>query len=319
MDSGAVLCWGGGWAIGPPTSLWMDTDNVRTLPLTSAATALSCAETHCCAVASGEVYCWGRNDHGQLSGLGPSSELPRHVPSLTGITNVATSSESSCALADNGAVTCWGGPYAALATISGLMNPTTIEGGGGHFCAVHDGGRVACWGENEFGQLGIGVMSEDHNTARNVGSFADATGLGLGAQHTCAIHIGGTVDCWGDNAHGQLGNGSMTASFTPIAVPSIAGAQKAALGERHTCLQTASNELRCFGSDAEGQINNHGVTNPWPTSDPGFSNVALVAAGAEFTLTINDSGIPWACGNNRERVFLSPIRRRGRIQGTWRE
>jgi alpha-tubulin suppressor-like RCC1 family protein len=46
-------------------------------------------------------------------------------------------------------------------------------------------------------------------------SFA---GVSEGANHTCAHTSAGTAYCWGQNASGQLGDGSATSSAAPVKV-----------------------------------------------------------------------------------------------------
>jgi hypothetical protein len=66
---------------------------------------------HACAVlSSGKVTCWGNNRHGQL-GRGMMSEMeasPAEISGLSGVLEVVSGDEFSCARLGTGAVRCWG-------------------------------------------------------------------------------------------------------------------------------------------------------------------------------------------------------------------
>src|ERR1039458_9127512 len=90
-----------------------------------------------------------------------------------------------------------------------------------------------------------------------------ARALSAGGDDTCALLAGGSVDCWGDNAHGQLGIGTSSGpatcngepcTATAVPVRGIAHATAIAAGGSQTCALLAGGSVECWGYNGYGQL-----------------------------------------------------------------
>jgi len=80
--------------------------------------------------------------------------------------------------------------------------------------------------------------------------------VAAGDAHTCALRASGRVDCWGAGSRGQLGNGSMTASLSPVQILRYDGEAVAITsGGFHSCLRTSTPvDVWCWGAGGVGQV-----------------------------------------------------------------
>ena len=92
------------------------------------------------------------------------------------------------------------------------------------------------------------------------GEVLEVTGLAAGGSHTCAL-TDGTVQCWGKNSDGQLGNGTTTKSTTPVTVSGVSTATAVAGGGYHTCAWLADGTVQCWGGNGYGQLGDDTTTN----------------------------------------------------------
>ncbi|MBN9166052.1 MAG: hypothetical protein J0I07_34200 [Myxococcales bacterium] len=128
---------------------------------------------HACAIAEGEVYCWGQTYRGALcTGTPDPSRLPAHAPNYTDVwpQQVVVADELTCLRMTDGTVQCCGddgrgrlgtGAVASFPYESALVPATAFKGRAvqlaatnGAVCALVQGGTVECWGSNEKGELG---------------------------------------------------------------------------------------------------------------------------------------------------------------------
>lgn len=240
---------------------------------------------HSCGLSrGGYVYCWGRDNSGQIGdGDEAGNPDPNQLFAVTvvGITGnaigfgIAAGGAHSCGVRSDGEVKCWGKDdngqigngdappiaepdpdVATPASVSGsLDNATMISAGGGrqtgaatdesHSCAVTTLGAVLCWGSNSNGQLGTGTVDHNYYTAQQVPGFFNAVEVRAGTKHTCALKADGSVWCWGLNIEKQLGNGTTTDSITPVRVQTSASAAYL----DHAVAVSAGNDHSCALKD----------------------------------------------------------------------
>ena len=216
----------------------------RNIPTTTASlgpgrTALdeSTSWSHSCALLDdGSVVCWGEGGNGKLGNGGTQTKLsPTPVTGFgpsTPVKQISSGLEHTCALLVNGSVSCWGNnAYGALgrggtsgintqpALVVGLENKNIvfIDAGYHSTCAVEDTGNAYCWGWNNHGQLGDGTFTSRTQPVEvlSLGFNRKATKVSTNFRHTCFLLDDASVNCWGDNWLGALGDGTFTDSYLP--------------------------------------------------------------------------------------------------------
>ena len=99
-------------------------------------------------------------------------------------------------------------------------------------------------------------MSTQSTSPVAVLGLSTAERIALGGSHACAILTGGSVECWGSNSHGQLGDGTINSRLTPVPVLDIKMATSLALGEYNSCAALTGGTIQCWGANDRGQLGN---------------------------------------------------------------
>jgi len=224
ITGGSVKCWGtnstgqlGDGSIAPHLT------PAAVTGIASGATAIVAGAAHTCALVSGGVKCWGANSAGQL---GDNSTMQRLAPVAvsglaSGVVAIAAGQFHTCAVTSAGLVKCWGSNASgqigdnsimtrqAPVNVSGIASgATAVAAGNLHTCALVSGG-VKCWGSNVSGQIGDNSLTQRLTPVDVVGLTSGVTAIVTGYAHSCARLSGTGIQCWGNNVHGELGDGTL--------------------------------------------------------------------------------------------------------------
>jgi alpha-tubulin suppressor-like RCC1 family protein len=271
--------------------------------------------------ADGTLWSWGDNASGQL-GIGSlvSQNLPVPVGSDHDWSGLAAGALHSLALKKNGSLYSWGdnssgqlgngqlaqqnSPAPALAA-SGASGLLALSAGAFHSLALKANGEIYSWGGNLDGQLANGSQ-----TGALVAVLAGNAGPGWkaqepGNQFSLALRSNGTLWAWGDNASGQLGNGTLNPAAAPVRVDTQSNWSALSAGFAHVAALKADGTLWTWGDNSSGQLGDNSLD---PSSFPlqlldtkpvsPLNDWAAVSAGDFHTLALKADGTLWSWGDN---------------------
>ncbi|KAM7290215.1 E3 ubiquitin-protein ligase HERC2 isoform X3 [Ixodes scapularis] len=233
---------------------------------------ISCGSSHSAAItSSGELYTWGLGEYGRLGHGDNLTQLrPKQVSALAGhrIVQVACGSRDAqtLALSDEGQVFSWGdGDFGKLGRggSEGCSVPHNVERLNGlGVCQVECGaqfslaltraGQVWTWGKGDYFRLGHGSDAHVRKPQLVEGlQGKKVIHVSVGALHCLAVTDQGQVYAWGDNDHGQQGNGNTTVNRKPALVHGLEGVKvtRVACGSSHSVAWTTSETARVQGHD----------------------------------------------------------------------
>src|SRR6267378_2332999 len=118
-----------------------------------------------------------------------------------------------------------------------------------------------------------------------------------GASHSCLLSRTGAASCWGDNAWGELGNGSKTSSTRPVPVSGGIEFTTITAGESYTCGLDRTGAAYCWGYYVE--LGNGSTTSSSvPTPVSGGLRFTQLVAGFSHACALTSSGAAYCWGSN---------------------
>jgi uncharacterized repeat protein (TIGR02543 family) len=283
----------------------------------------------------GTVWTWGYNSTGQLGdGTTTYSSEPVQVQGpggvgyLTGITAIMGGERHNTALKSDGTVWAWGyNLFNQLGNgndidswtpvqVSGLTNVVSLGGRGYHTLAVKADGTVWAWGTDRYGALGNGIedSNDDYPVPVQVPGVYNPIMVSAGFYYNLALLQDHTLVAWGNNASGQLGDGTTTDHSTPEPVLNLTDIVWVSAGWDHAVAVKAdgtvwtwgSNDwLGAFDTNAAGIQDGYGalgdgstLSSSVPVQVPGLSKALMASGGDAHTAVLLADGTVWTFGCN---------------------
>ena len=123
--------------------------------------------------------------------------------------------------------------------------------------------------------------------------------LDAGYYHTCGLAAAGSAWCWGGNAFGTLGDGTLADRTVPARVAGARSFTSLDAGAGHNCAVTGSGSAWCWGLNDEGQLGDGTFTlRSSPVAVSGGHAFSRVSAGHAHSCGLTAQGVAWCWGDD---------------------
>jgi alpha-tubulin suppressor-like RCC1 family protein len=284
-------------------------------PAPSSRVTVVAGGVHTCLVGTdGRAFCWGGNDRGQVGNGGTLRTIsPSIVSPDVRFSTIAAGLSHSCGLArGTGIAWCWGdndqgqlgdrtiAPRATPVRAADGQAFASIFVGAAHTCGLQSDGEAWCWGSNVHGQVGGGDLASPGISAPGLVAGGHRwSAVSTGWNFTCGVERGGRAYCWGENASGEVGDGTTTERRSPVAVSTDVSFATIAAGNAHACGITTQGEAYCWGENSSGQLGDGSrVDRRSPVKVKTSVRLMAIATGAVHTCALATDGEAYCWGRN---------------------
>ena len=137
-----------------------------------------------------------------------------------------------------------------------------------------------------------------------------SSGIGGGENFTIALKNDGSIWTFGNNEHGELGNGTIINSSTPLQANVFSSTNPAiaiAVGDIHVLALKSDGTVWAWGDNSQGEIGSgtfsrDGVLSPIQITQDSdgntFNGIISISGGGDFSLALKNDGTVWSWGYN---------------------
>lgn len=277
----------------------------------------------------GKLYCWGRNDVGQL---GDNTTINRSSPvqTVSGGNNwrqVSIAYEGSHAIKKDGTLWGWGwnseGQLGDGTTVN-KSSPVQVLGGGTNWkqvthltaatIALKTDGTLWGWGLNSFSVLGDNSAISRSSPVQTVAGGTNWKSIniyGTGDKHTVALKTDGTMWGWGSNeSQFRVGDGStVSGRSSPVQIFSTGSGWRQVSHSSHTLAIKFDGSLWGWGLNSSGQLGD-GTTvlrSSIVQTVAGGYDWKQCVAGPSGSIALKKDGTLWHWGSTPSGSTSSPV------------
>ncbi|HTU79831.1 MAG TPA: hypothetical protein VMF09_13845 [Solirubrobacteraceae bacterium] len=267
---------------------------------------------------------WGGNYYGTL---GAGYKGRTYGPAATLVSNVReiASAGSNYALLENGTIDAWGanafgqlgdGTHLAAWTptpVSGITEAVAVAAGQEHAMALLANGTVETWGMNTFGTMGTGTsghgkeIGDPSGLPIQVPGLSGVVAIASGGGEDAALLSDGTVETWGANKAGQLGDGTTVEKTTPTPALGLTHVKAIAVGgggwNGHTLALLQNGTVMAAGNNMIGELGTGDTVRATTfVPVPGLSHVVAISADMTHSMALLENGtvMTWGSDGNDE-------------------
>ena len=182
-----------------------------------------------------------------------------------------------------------------------ILTKNILSAGNTNSFSILDNNTIRSWGTHFYmGTTNTPSYNYNVTTANStVLNINNAIAISSGVYHTLALLSNGSINAWGSNSNGQLGNNTTATNNIPTNVLNITNAIKISAGNDHSLALLSDGSIKAWGLNSSGQLGDNTIIQKNSAITVSNINTAIeIAAGETHSLALLSDGTVMNWGNN---------------------